>query len=166
MTIGTTITNAQGVVSTLNTTGLSVQQDTANAGFSPFIFAGSTTVVSTSAAGNSPQITIGQAGLILLSGSGAVLTPILPPASSSAGVEFVFRSLDARAHVITSSLETAGSKVINGVHPIGTMSGSQVWGQAHGAKATFDGAIGTSCALYSDGLSWIVAPGSGSVTVS
>lgn len=153
MSIRTTITPVTGVLQTGGLTGLQITADANNKGFGPFQVLAVTSYISTSVSGNSPQMYPGEAGVCTLSGSGAVLGAIAPLASSCPGAMFIVRSVDARAHTITGSLESQGRRVFTN-------------GTTLGSKLTFDGTVGTSIKIMSDGLSWLVTSGSGSVTFS
>lgn len=83
----------------------------------------------------------------------------MPTASESLGGVFVFRSTSAQAHFLTGSAEAAGTKVF--------VLGDPAAGNAkNGSKLTLQGVVGASVALISDGVNFIVLPGSGSVAFS
>lgn len=97
-------------------------------------------------------------GVFTLSGSGAALTMVLPLASAVPGGLFVFRTLSAHAHVLTSSQEAGGSTVFAGI-PGGTPNNC-------GAACTLPAVVGSSVALICDGLNFLVTAASGSCTLS
>lgn len=153
----TTIDSTVGEQSNHSATpGLQVEGNAANKGFAPFQVASVSAYISQSSNPglNVISMSLAECGVATLSGSGAVLTLIAPLASSAPGAQYFLRSLDARAHVITGSLEAQGRKVF-----CGEDSGL-------GSKVAFDGTVGTSLRLQSDGLSWVVLAGSGSFTIS
>lgn len=145
MTVGTTITNAQGVVSTNNTTGLSVQQDPQNVGFSPFPVQAVVALVSTSVGGTSPVVAPGQAGVLTMSGSFGALTVVLPTAAAAIGGDYIFRNLDAVAHILTASQEVGGTKNIVSASNGGLFT-----------KVTMAAVVGSSVTMYSDGVQWFI----------
>lgn len=151
MSVGTRVDSAQGVVTTNNSSGLSVERSTSNIGFSPF------KVDAVQAMTSSMTLSAGDAGVNTLSSS-AVLTQSMPTAASCPGATFIFRNLSAHAHVLTGSQETAGTRVF-----LSMLSGS-VAGQ--GSKLVLSGAVGGSVVLQSDGLKFHALSYSGSFTVT
>lgn len=151
-TIKTRIDTAQGVVSTNNASGIQLERNTGNSGFTPF------KVDSIQAITGSVTLTAGHAGVVTISGSSA-LTDVLPLASACPGAEFTFRSLSAHAHILTGSQETAGTRNI--VCPLSSSNGAT----SSGNKFTFGAAVGNSVILKSDGLSFHVLSYSGSFTL-
>jgi hypothetical protein len=147
MTIGTRVDSTSGPVSSNSAAGLSVARDTSNRGFAPY------RVDALKACTAGTTLVAGDAGVTTMSGSGGVITVVLPTAASCPGAEFVLRNLDARAHVVTSSGETAGSTVI--------VSGALV-----GAKLTMAAVVGASAVLKSDGVHFTVVGGFGANAVS
>ena len=90
--------------------------------------------------------------------SSAALTTVMPLASSTPGSTFVFRCVSAHAHIFTGSQETAGTLVFAG-QP-GTTPETQ------GSRLTLPATVGSSVALISDGLKFLVMAASGSATVN
>src|SRR5574337_1457408 len=149
MTVGTRVNSTVGPNVTKDGTGFQVAKDATNhSGFLPFKVDSVTAFVSSSANGNSPTAVAGNAGVCTLSGSGATLTVKLPTADASIGAEFIWRNLDARAHVLSNSAETAGT--------INIVSGGTV-----GTKITMQAAVGASVILKSDGVRLHVIGGFG-----
>jgi len=135
MTLKTRIDTAKGPVVTNNDTGVSIERNTSNRGFSPFPVDSVPTI-------GSSTLTAGAAGVSIISGSG-VQTVVLPLAANCPGAEFIFKVGSASAHIVTSSQEVTGSTVL--------VSGSVV-----GAALTFAASIGASTILKSDGSHFIV----------
>ena len=156
MTIGSRYTNAQGVVSTNNTTGFSVEKNTTNAGFAPF------KVDSVTAITSNTTLVAGNAGVITLSGSATALTGTMPLASAAPGAFFTVRNLNASlGHMLTASAETAGAKPFTD-------------GYTKGAKLAIASGIGGAVTFMCDGVNFLilggtsgsfgtVAPGAGSL---
>ena len=153
MTVGTRVDSTVGPNVTSNGTGFQVERSTNNKGFGPYRVDSVKSFVSTSAAGNSPTAVAGDAGVCTMSGSGAVLTVTLPTAANSVGAKFIFRNIDARAHIVTSSQETAGVTVF-------------VSGVTVGAKLTMAATVGASAILQCDGVHFVVVGGFGGNSVS
>ena len=101
--------------------------------------------------------TIVSPGAYTLSGAGA-LTMVMPLASSVPGGTFVFRTASAHAHILTGSQEANGTTVFAGMP--GAVPAER------GSKLTLSVVSGTSVALISDGLSFLVMAASGSHAVS
>lgn len=156
MSVGTRIDSSVGPNVTKDGTGLQVAKDATNhTGFLPFKVDSVTAFVSSSAAGNAPTAVAGNAGVCTLSGSGAVLTVKLPTAASCIGAEFIFRNVDARAHVLSNSAETGGTtNIISGAS--GTV----------GSKITMAAVAGASVVFKSDGVRFHVLGGFGNNPVS
>jgi hypothetical protein len=95
-------------------------------------------------------------GVYTLSG-GSPQTWVMPTAASVPGGTFVFRCLSAQAHVLTGSQEAPGTKVFAGF-PGGTPD-------ANGSRLTLPAVIGSSVALVSDGVSFLLMAASGSCTI-
>jgi len=154
MSVGTRVDSTVGPNVILNTTGLQVAKDATNhKGFLPFKVDSVTAFVSSSAVGNTPTAVAGNAGVCTLSGSGAILTLKLPTAVDSIGSEFIFRNVDARAHILSNSAETAGTTNI--------VSGGTV-----GTKITMAAAAGATVLFKSDGVHLIVIGGFGNNPVT
>lgn len=94
-------------------------------------------------------------GVYTISGAGAAEIK-MPTAADSIGGVFVFRSTSAQSHYLTGSGETEGTKVF--------VQGNVTAGSAqNGSKLTLQNKVGASVALISDGVNFIVMPGSGSI---
>jgi len=145
-TVKTRLDSSQGVVTTLNDVGVSIEANVGNQGFSPFKL---DKVNAITAAGT---LTAANAGLNTIAGGSAVVS-IMPLASAVPGALFTFRNLSAQPHALTGSQETAGKKVFCD----GTDSGSKV------ALSNF---VGRSITLLSDGVSFVILGTSGSYTIS
>ena len=102
--------------------------------------------------------TLSSPGVYTISGS-AVVTMVMPLASSVPGGTFVFRTASAHAHVLTGSQEAAGTLVFAG--SAGTSSNS-----GHGSRLTINAVQGSSVALISDGASFLLMAVSGSHTIA
>jgi len=82
------------------------------------------------------------AGVHMLSGTAAI-TVALPNATGSVGALFTFVADSAHAHIVTASQDTPGTTPIaNGAN--------------HGSSYTLENLVGTSVALQSDGINWVV----------
>lgn len=101
--------------------------------------------------------TLSSPGVYTLSGSVAT-TWVMPLASSVPGGTFVFRSTSAHAHALTGSQEAQGTLVFAG------MPGAIP--DAQGSKLALAAVQGSSVALISNGLSFLVMAASGSCTIS
>lgn len=112
----------------------------------------------TTVSAKTASATLTAPGVFTLSGSGAALTMVLPLASAVPGGLFVFRTLSAHAHVLTSSQETGGSTVFAGL-PGATPANN-------GAACTLPAVVGSSVALISDGRNFLVTAASGSCVIS
>lgn len=96
-------------------------------------------------------------GVYTVSGSG-VVTMTMPLASGVPGGLFVFRCASAHAHVLTGSQETSGTRVFAG-QPGATPD-------TQGSKLTLPAVVGSSVALISDGVSFLLSAASGSCTIN
>jgi len=104
------------------------------------------------------QSTASLPGVYTIAGAG-VSDVQMPLAADSLGGVFVFRSTSAQAHFLTGSGETAGTKVF--------VKGDQIAADVkNGSKLTLQGVVGASVMLISDGVNFMVLPGSGSVAIS
>ena len=135
-----------------NSSGTGVQFDSA------VTFASSVTTTASPTALTAASTTVSVAGVYTLSGSSA-REVVLPLASSVPGSTLVFRGVSAHAHVITGSQEAAGTKVIAGVPGTSGLAGQ-------GSKIALPAVAGSSVALISDGLNFLVTAASGSYTIS
>lgn len=149
MSVSTTIDTTLGVVST----------DAASSAGSVTLGGVKTQVTALTAAST---MSLSQAGVVTVSGSSA-LTFVMPTAASCPGSMFVVRNLSNLGHVLTGSQESNGKLVFSLL-----ASGSNVFRGsaltmpvAGAAHATGGG--GTSVALVSDGVNFLVIGGSGSV---
>jgi len=102
--------------------------------------------------------TLTAGGVYTVSGT-AVRTLTMPLASSVAGAQFIVRSLSEHAHVLTGSAETGGTKVFAGQPGTGALS-------ARGSSLALPAVVGSSVALVSDGVNFLVAAASGSFAIS
>ena len=102
--------------------------------------------------------TLEKGGVYTVSGSGSAVTLVMPLAASVAGSTFVVRSLSDHAHVLTGSQEANGTLVFAG------MPGATPANQ--GSKLSLPAVVGSSVALVSDGLSFLVMAASGSAAIS
>ena len=141
MSVSTVINSGQGVVSTNNAAGITLEANTNNTGFSPYttgIIRAITSLVTFSA---------GDAGVHTISGSSAV-TIVMPDPATCAGSEFTVRSLSAHAHVLSGS---------------GTMFASNT---STGGQIALANTVGSSVALKSDGLVFLVLGNRGTLTIT
>jgi len=156
MSISTTIDSTLGVVSTIDAAGSTTAGTITVGGLK-------TQVVALSTAGT---ISLSQAGVITISGSGgsgSPLTFVMPTAASCPGSMFVVRSISNHAHVLTGSQEANGTRVFAAL-----ASGSNT---ARGSALTFPVAApfgsatvgNASVALVSDGANFLVIGASGSI---
>ena len=145
-TVKTRINSAKGAVTTLNDTGVSIEANSANYGFSPY------KVDSVNAITSTTTLVPGHAGLTTISSSTA-LTLTMPSASLAPGAMFTFRNLSAHAHALTGSQEVAGTLVFCDA-------------TNHGSKIALSNTVGRSVSLLCDGLSFMVLGSSGSYTIS
>lgn len=123
-------------------------------------FEGSITHVSSATRTASATLTSGDVGVTVMSASQGVLTMTLPRASTSAGSIFVLKSASPSAHIITGSQDVGNTIVTNIVGAYLNVSG------VNASAATFPAVTNSSLALMSDGSSWILIGGSGSITFS
>jgi hypothetical protein len=117
-------------------------------GFLPYIQGGAIYQTGTPAA-----LDYTMAGLIISSGS-AVLTGVLPPASTAIGAMFAFRQQDANGYVLTSSNDV-GNMIVFG-------SGTVVSGN----KALSPAIENCSSVWFCDGVHWLYMCGSGSQDIT
>jgi len=89
-------------------------------------------------------------GVYTLSGDSEI-TASLPTPADVPGAMFIFRSISAHAHMITSSNVTQDLETITD-------------GSSEGARIALDSVIGSSAALVCDGRSYLVLASSGTVT--
>lgn len=142
MSVSTTIDPTLGVVSVTDPQGAAAP--------GTVTISGLTQAATTLPTGST--LTPGQAGVVLL-GGGAVSQLVMPLAASSQGEMFVIRSTSARAHFLTGSQEASGTKVFTD-------------GTNNGSKLTLAAVAGSSVAMLSDGVSFIVVGKSGSISIS
>lgn len=132
--------------------GFSVERNSNNRGFSPFSVDSVVAIVSGS------TFDTAVCGVNTLSGATA-LTGVLPKASDVPGATLIFRNLCTNGMLLTSSQETAGSKVfvnqLTGALPVG-----------NSALLRIPGVVGASVILQSDGLNFHVTSYSGSVALT
>lgn len=126
---GIRFTNAKGVVTSKNSSGVSFERDSQSTGFYPFKVDSTQTFTANATLSN------GDCGVNIISAStAAVLTMSLPAASGCAGAMFLFRCGNAAGHVITGS---AASSI--------ALTGSL------GSKLTLGNTTNAAVALQSDG---------------
>ena len=142
----TTITSKGLVTQRLGNSGVEIPDNDNNAGFGP------NQVVPVDIA--TAQTLVG-GGIYVLSASGEGVSPlVMPTAASSIGTVFIFRNGGTvQTHTITGSQESAGTKVFSD----GTDNGSNL------QLATV---LGSSVALVSDGINFMVLSNSGTLTFS
>jgi hypothetical protein len=150
MAIKTRIDSTLGPVSTDGITGISFEANPNNRGFAPFAVDSIVAVTSGS------TFDAAACGVNTLSASTS-LTGVLPKASDVAGATLIFRNLSTNGVRLTSSQETAGTKVF-----ISQYSGNL----GAGAALLLPGTVGASAILVSDGLHFHITSYSGSVTIS
>lgn len=154
MPLVTRIDSTLGLVTTNDSvaSGFTAERNPNNRGFSPF------SVDSVLAITSGSTFDAAVCGLSTLSGATA-LTGVLPKASDVPGATLIFRNLCTNAMLLTSSQETAGSKVfvnqLTGALPVG-----------NSALLRLPGVVGASVILQSDGLSFHVTSYSGSVALT
>lgn len=83
--------------------------------------------------------------------AGGVATVKMPLASDYPGGLFIFRTVDANANILTGSGEAAGTTVFTD-------------GTSKGSRLTLSAVAGSSVALASDGVNYLVMSNSGSLT--
>lgn len=120
---------------------------------SPVTFSSFPTVA---VAAQTAPATLVNPGVYTLSG-GSAQTWVMPTAASVPGGTFIFRCLSAHAHVLTGSQEAPGTKVFAGF-PGGTPD-------TNGSRLTLPAVVGSSVALVSDGVSFLLTAASGSCTI-
>jgi hypothetical protein len=149
-TLGIRVYSSGGLVTTNETSGLSVERSTSNVGFGPFKVDEEKSITSAT------TLVAGDAGVSTISGA-AVLTQSMPTAASATGAEFIFRASSAHAHVLTGSQESNGTRAF-----ISQLSGAA----GHGSKLVMSGTVGSSVILKCDGLRFHVLSYSGSFSIS
>lgn len=141
MSVSTVINSGQGVVSTNNAAGITLEQNANNTGFGPYksdLVRAITSLVTLSA---------GDAGVMTVSGSSAVTT-VMPDPSTCLGAEFTIRSLSPHAHLLSGS---------------GTVFANNT---STGAQLALSNSVGASVALKSDGVVFLVLGNRGTVTLT
>lgn len=142
--MSTTI-DSKGVVSTGKDAGIALK--------SPTTIHETLTVKSGSLMDLTPIVatsTITRGGIFTVSGS-AALTLTVPNPASFPGTDLMVRSLSAHAHLLSSSLGTQDDVAFTD-------------GTSLGSRIALTAAVGSSVALKSDGLSWLVTAASGTLT--
>ena len=146
---GRTTISGRGLVTSKFGTGLGIEKNQFNEGFDPY--PSPTGSLSTSGA----SLGIGDAGVLVLSGTGeGVSGIIMPTVSSSVGSTFIFRHGGNSQHSITASLEGDGVLAFND----GTNVGSSL--------QIGPGVVGDSIAVVSDGVHFNIVGFSGSFTIT
>jgi hypothetical protein len=151
-----TVIGSAGIVSTKDASGVVIEQNGANSGFLPY--GGAATSTQTA----NVTLTVANAGLTLLSASQGVLTATMPSCADAIGSMFVLRTTSPSAHVLTASSTDAGTRTFC-VNPVAPITSTYV---AAGSKLVMANVAGSSVALFSDGVSWLVLSASGSVALS
>lgn len=154
MPLVTRVDSTSGPVTTNDAvaSGFSVERNSNNRGFAPF----SVDAIVAITSGSTFDAAV--CGLSTLSGATA-LTGVLPKASDVPGANLIFRNLCTNAMLLTSSQETAGSKVF-----VNQNSGSMTI--QNSALLRLPGTVGASVVLMSDGVNFHVLSYSGSVTLT
>jgi hypothetical protein len=152
MPLVTRVDSTLGLITTNDAvaSGFSAERNPNNRGFFPF------SVDSVLAITSGSTFDAAVCGINTLSGATA-LTGVLPKASDVPGATLIFRNLCTNGMLLTSSQETAGSKVFVSQH-----SGNL----GNGQKLTLPGVVGASAVLQSDGLNFHLVSYSGSVTLA
>lgn len=141
MSVSTVINSGQGVVSSNNAAGIALEPNANNSGFRPYksdLVRAITSLVTLSA---------GDAGVSTVSSSAAV-TIVMPDPSTCLGAEFTVRSLSPHAHILSGS---------------GTMFANNT---STGGQVALANSIGSSVALKSDGLVFLVLGNRGTLTIT
>lgn len=141
MTVGTRVDSNLGVNTTNDTSGVVVEKNTNNMGFSPFRVDGATALTT--------AVTMSMPGVTTLSASSGVLAVSIVDPATVPGSRWVVRSASPSAHTITLTGKFADARA-----------------GANGGTLTFAATTGTSVIFESDGNKFIVLGGSGSVSVS
>lgn len=154
MPLVTRVDSSLGLVTTNDSvaSGFSAERNPNNRGFSPFA------VDSVLAVTSGSTFDAAICGVTTLSGATA-LTGVLPKASDVPGATMIFRNICTNAMLLTSSQETAGSKVF-----INQNSGTLTI--QNSALLRLPGTVGASVVLQSDGANFHVLSYSGSVTLT
>lgn len=134
--------------------GFDIKHDGGNEGFTPYKLDIGRALVS----GSSTTLpTVG--GYYTLSGDRED-TFTMPTAASTAGSMFIIRTLSVHSHSLTASGESAGTKAF-------CMGGeTTVTTGTNGSALTLPKYVNASVVLFSDGASFVVVGGSGSITLS
>ncbi len=140
MSVSTVINSGQGVVSTNNAAGITLEQNTNNLGYAPYALSITKAITST------VTLSAGDAGVLTISGSAAV-TAVMDP-TTCIGCEFTIRSLSPHVHILSGS---------------GTMFANNT---STGAQLALSNSVGCSVSLKSDGLVFLVMGNRGTVTIS
>jgi hypothetical protein len=153
MALVSRIDSALGLVTTNDpvASGFSVEKNPNNRGFAPF----SVDAIVAITSGSTFDAAV--CGVNTMSGATA-LTGVLPKASDVPGSTLIFRNLCTNAMLLTSSQETAGSKVF-----VNQNSGSMTI--QNSALLRLPGTVGASVILQSDGVNFHIMSYSGSVTL-
>jgi len=126
-------------------TGISLTTDSLSFSALPFSPVQAITTTGTS---------IAAPGVYTVSGASALTTTLPTPASIPGGM-IIVRAISDKAHILTGSAAVAGVNIFRS-SPLAT---ANVTGQ----KFTFAAAVGETVTLVSDGLSFCIAAGSGSI---
>ena len=107
---------------------------------------------------NAADVAIGAPGVYRFA-SAFAHSASLPLASAYPGGMYVFRAGGAYAFALTGSAEAEGTKVF----VLGNLTAASA---RNGSKLALQGVAGASVAVMSDGVNYIVMPGSGSIAFS
>lgn len=102
--------------------------------------------------------TLTAGGVYTASSSAGAVTYVMPLASAVPGATFVFRSASAHAHALTGSQAANGTLSFAG--NVGALPSNE------GSKLALAATQGSSVALISDGLKFLVLAASGSCVIS
>lgn len=141
MAVSTVINSAQGVVSTRDASGITLETNTNNSGYGPYttgVVRAITSLVTLSA---------GDAGVLTISGSSAT-TAVMPDPTTCAGAEFTIRSLSPYFHILSGS----GTAFANNT--------------STGAQLALSNSVGASVSVKSDGSAFLVLGNRFTVTIT
>lgn len=163
MSVGTRVTPAVGVLSTNNTSGLQVDADSSNTGFTPYRIDGATST----AAPLSAAFTVTSPGFYWVSGS-LTCTGTIPTASDHPGALLSFGAqilIGNAQFMLTGTARSSGTTAVfvkngAGIGSVATVIGG---GVAAGDKLTVPNS--GSVALLSDGRYWVPIASSGSLQI-
>jgi hypothetical protein len=141
MPVKTTIDNAKGFYSTNNDSGIVLESNTANTGFSPYM-TGLVRAITTTV-----TLSAGEAGNMTISGSSALTVVMADPANNN-GAHLTFRNTSAHFHILSGS---------------GVMFANNT---STGAQLMLSNSVGSSVSLRSDGATYLVLGNRNTITIS